>query len=143
VINVKVPLRSLLRKVDERRGELLITFLSALEMAKMGFVRLFQSDNFEEIYIEVIKNLDELSLSRVEEYDTNPEDVLEKMETKTTVDLRDESLDQVEVLGILDGNDELQDEEINFGFNTNLEEVATDEDIENAEITWGLKPQDA
>jgi segregation and condensation protein A len=141
VLNVKVPLRSLLQKVKERRAELLITFLSALEMAKMGFVRLFQTDNFEEIYIEVIKNLDELSLSRIEEYETNPQDVLEKLETKAIVELNDESLDQLEVLNILEGDDELQDEEMGFGFDAS-QEVATDEDIKNAEIAWGLEPQE-
>lgn len=141
-LNIKIPLRSLLRKVGERRSELLITFLSSLEMAKMGFVNLFQSDTFEEIYIEAVRDLDELSLSRVEEYDTNPQDVLEKMESKAKVDLSESGdLEGNEILAILDGDDEPQDEAFSVGSGSELE-MASDEDIKNAELEWGLEPQE-
>jgi segregation and condensation protein A len=69
----KISLRSLLGLKEgsshSLQQELLITFLSCLEMAKMGFVRLFQNQAFDEIYIEAFRNLEELSLSSVEEYE--------------------------------------------------------------------------
>jgi segregation and condensation protein A len=139
VLNVKIPLRSLLKKVDERRSELLITFLSSLEMAKMGFVKLFQSDTFEEIYIEAVRNLEDLSLSRVEEYDTNPEDVLQKMEEKVVIALSDESADNTQSLRILEGEEEFEEESILFGSDES-QDVATDDDITNAELELGLDP---
>jgi segregation and condensation protein A len=134
VLHVKIPLKSLLKKADERRLELVITFLSALELAKMGFVKLFQSDNFEEIYIEAIQNLDELSLSCIEEYDTNPEDPREKIETKVGKDkMVDENWDNTEVFRVLEG------ESIGFG-SIETPDVATDEDIKKAELELGIDP---
>jgi len=143
ILNMKIPLRSLLKKADERRGELLITFLSSLEMAKMGFVRLFQSDTFEEIYIEAVRDLNELSLSRVEEYESNPEDALKKMDAKIAVDIVEETLEgDSGGLGILGGEIELSEESVSFGFSEGRD-VATDEEIKNAEIEWGLNPLEA
>ncbi|MDW8190761.1 MAG: segregation/condensation protein A [Pseudobdellovibrionaceae bacterium] len=69
-VGLQVPLRSLLTSVDQRRQQLLVTFLSVLEMAKMGFVRLFQSDNYREIYIEAITDLAQINVSQVEEFDS-------------------------------------------------------------------------
>jgi hypothetical protein len=48
----------------------LITFLSLLELAKIGIVHLFQSDNFSEIYVETKKPVDRDSISKVETYES-------------------------------------------------------------------------
>ncbi len=54
---------------SDRKGQLLITFLSLLELGKMGFVSLFQTDNFADIHIEPKKNIDTDVLSKVEAYE--------------------------------------------------------------------------
>lgn len=54
----------------DRKGQLLITFLSLLELAKVGLVNLFQSENFEDIHIETKANIDRDVLSRVESYES-------------------------------------------------------------------------
>ncbi len=70
IIGQKTLLSSLLVSLEEKKRQLLITFLSALELAKMGFVHLYQNENFGEIYIETQKAIDDDALSRVEEYNS-------------------------------------------------------------------------
>ncbi len=55
--------------VEEKARQLLITFLSSLELGKMGFVHLYQTEPFSEIWIEATKPIEEDALSRVEEYE--------------------------------------------------------------------------
>ena len=46
------------KQMAEQQGQKLITFLSLLELGKLGFVNLFQSKTFGEIYIHTKKNID-------------------------------------------------------------------------------------
>jgi segregation and condensation protein A len=68
---LRVEFSSLIKEEtpELRKGELLITFLSILELAKMGFVSLFQGDNFSEIHIEAKNEITKDVMSRVETYD--------------------------------------------------------------------------
>lgn len=68
-INQRVAMGDLITAVEDRRRQVLMTFLSALELAKMGFVRLFQTEHQQEIYIEALKEIDANGISRVEEYE--------------------------------------------------------------------------
>ncbi|OFZ17671.1 MAG: hypothetical protein A2Z20_00440 [Bdellovibrionales bacterium RBG_16_40_8] len=52
-----------------RKDQLLITFLSLLELAKIGIVSLFQSEHYADIHIETKKEIDKDSLSKVESYE--------------------------------------------------------------------------
>ena len=54
----------------DSKGRLLITFLSMLELAKLGLVSLFQSENFGEVHIEAQKEVSEDVLSQVENYES-------------------------------------------------------------------------
>lgn len=54
-----------------RTGQILVTFLSLLELAKIGFVSLFQSENFADIHIDAKKPIERDVLERVESYDAN------------------------------------------------------------------------
>lgn len=56
-----------------RTGEILITFLSLLELAKIGFVSLFQAENFSDIHIDAKKAIERDVLDRVEDYETKPD----------------------------------------------------------------------
>ncbi len=68
----RLLLSSLLDKKQDQseRYQLLITFLSVLELAKMGFVRLFQNENFGDIHITPEKPIEGNVIERVEEYDS-------------------------------------------------------------------------
>lgn len=68
-LNQRVAMGDLITAVEDRRRQVLMTFLSALELAKMGFVRLFQTEHQQEIYIEALKEIDASGISRVEEYE--------------------------------------------------------------------------
>jgi segregation and condensation protein A len=54
----------------DRRGRMLITFLSLLELAKIGMVNLFQTDNFQDIHVETKANIDRDAISNVENYES-------------------------------------------------------------------------
>jgi segregation and condensation protein A len=49
-------------------SQILVTFLSLLELAKMNFVSLFQAETFSEIHVETKKEIDRDVLSAVEDY---------------------------------------------------------------------------
>jgi len=69
MVGRQVSLSGLITSIDAKRTQVLITFLSTLELAKMGFVRLFQSDAYQEIYIEAVKPIAGDEISKVEEYE--------------------------------------------------------------------------
>ncbi len=50
-------------------NQVLVTFLSMLELAKMGFVSLFQSGNFQEIYVRTHRIIDGRAVEVIEDYD--------------------------------------------------------------------------
>lgn len=155
ILGVKIPFKSLLDKVGNQRQSLLITFLSSLEMAKMGFVKLFQSENYQEIYLEVLKPIDEISLSRVEEYEHSTaladQNKLDPFESKVNLDDQGQSVfDQGPILNILsEQEDEQEDEQgneqdkglIDFGQTgegVTEAQMATDDDIFQAELDLEL-----
>lgn len=56
---------------EKRSGQILMTFLSLLELAKMGFVSLFQNEAFAEIHVEARKPIDrDVIASQAESYET-------------------------------------------------------------------------
>lgn len=137
-LNIKVPLRSLINQALDQRQSLLITFLSSLEMAKMGFVRLFQSDNFEEIYIEAIRNIDELALSRVEEYDTAGPAIDLIKNSQVALSETEPVAGEDAPLNILTGEESLLEDEGAMSFGGQLIESASDDDILDAELELGM-----
>lgn len=70
-VGVRTAMSALLGKKDpgERRQEVLITFLSLLELAKMGFVKLFQAETFQEIHVQANKEIGSEVAETVHEYD--------------------------------------------------------------------------
>lgn len=51
------------------RTQLLVTFLSMLELGRMGFVTLFQSEIYGDIHIETIRPIERNVLERVQEFE--------------------------------------------------------------------------
>lgn len=66
----RVILMDLVSSAENKGKQLLITFLSALELGKMGFVSLYQSEVYGDIWIDTKKPIEGDAISRVEEYDS-------------------------------------------------------------------------
>ncbi|MGE3759715.1 MAG: ScpA family protein [Pseudobdellovibrionaceae bacterium] len=73
LVGIRITLEELITATDNRHRQVLITFLSLLELGKLGFVNLYQNETYGDIHIEAKKEVVEDAISRVEEYDTNPE----------------------------------------------------------------------
>lgn len=141
VLGQKVAMGDLINATQDRHRQVLITFLSLLELGKMGFVRLFQTDTYTEIYIEAQKEIEEAALSRVEEYEhvDKTDDILNSSpgldaniaDSNIKVDLSDadfENLDP-EIQQAFDLDTETESTE----FTESNTEMATDEEILAAE----------
>ena len=68
IIGQKVVMMDLVTVTENRAQQALITFLSLLELGKMGFVSLFQTEAYADIYVEATKRVEGDVLSSVEEY---------------------------------------------------------------------------
>ncbi len=73
-------------KPDQVRASLLITFLSLLELGKLGLVKVFQTDNYGDIHVEAMAEIDGDVISQVEEYE-----ILDS-EEKATLLFKDEQV---------------------------------------------------
>jgi segregation and condensation protein A len=70
VVGQQVVLKDLIATAEDFRSELLITFLSALELGKMGLVTVFQSEVYGDIYLTAKRTIDASVLERVQEYNS-------------------------------------------------------------------------
>jgi segregation and condensation protein A len=70
IVGARVTLRDLLGAGAVGRTQLLITFLSVLELGRMGFVSVFQNENYGDIHIEARKPIEQDALERVQEFDS-------------------------------------------------------------------------
>ncbi len=75
IVGSRVLLHDLLNiGPDTQRTQLLVTFLSILELGRMGYVSLFQSEVYGDIHIETIKAVERNVLERVQEFDSGDAD---------------------------------------------------------------------
>lgn len=94
IVGQRTTLMSLISAVEDRPRQVLITFLSLLELGKMGFVGLYQADAYGEIYIDPRKEIQTDVISRVEEFDNvNSESIAESLTTTATLPYDDEEFD--------------------------------------------------
>lgn len=70
VMGRRVLFRDLITAKENVSSQVLVTFLSMLELAKMGFVSVFQTEPFADIHIESKQSIDNAAVSRVESYDS-------------------------------------------------------------------------
>jgi segregation and condensation protein A len=122
----RVSFFSLLEGAQERTKQTLITFLSLLELGKLGFATLHQSEIYQDIWVETLKPIGSDVVSSVEEYsqiqgDEKANLMFEKAQAQTL--LEDEEF-------ILKDNFNETDEEESL-FSSS--EMASDEEILNAE----------
>lgn len=74
-VGAKVLLHDLLNIGDQSyRNQLLITFLSMLELGRLGFVTLFQNETYGDLHIELKKPIERNVLERVQEFDSSNAD---------------------------------------------------------------------
>ena len=128
---------------SKSNGNVLITFLSLLELARMGFVSLFQSQNYEDIHVESLKEIDRNVVSRADGF----EEAGNILETTLSASLEITEEDREAVQNDIDTQQEVSVEafaevsesefpdEIEYSLDNKSwsEEAATDEEIAMAE----------
>ncbi len=100
-------------------SQVLLTFLSLLELAKMGFVSVFQTDPFADIHVEAKKAIDRDVISQVESYESV------NAEQKADAIMADAQLSLDEAEGVLP-DDEAGDETV---VQETFADAATDDEI--------------
>lgn len=111
-------------KEKEFRSSLLITFLSLLELGKLGFVKVFQSETYGDIHIEALQAVDKDIISQVEEYEVlDNEEQASGLFAKASM----QNKDQIEIEFENDDDDP-----------ENENKMATDADIDDEEKELGL-----
>jgi segregation and condensation protein A len=115
----------------DKKGQVLITFLSLLELAKIGLVNLFQSDNFTDIHIETKGTIDRDSISNVESYESQVSDVQTSQDIwMSDEDRKNEDAAEAETtaqMTLASQNAEVEE----------FVAAATDEEIESEEKLYG------
>jgi segregation and condensation protein A len=146
IVGRKVTLMELVTTTEERARQVLITFLSLLELGKMGFVGLYQSEAYTDIWVDPKKPIETDVLARVEEYDSMRADEVaakmmedsKKLSQEDLVDLSDET---AATAASADGNAEeslqldfqLADESFIEDVEIPSEDMASDDEIFAAE----------
>lgn len=149
IVGQQVAMSDLFNKslsdMKERSRNALITFLSLLELGKMEFVSLYQTETYGEIYINTRKPIEDDVVSRAENYDNiNADQIAESMMMKNKNLLSEEEVESIE----METQFELQDGSVdNIQMSMNLDEnsdsyeladdIATDDDILAAEQDLG------
>ena len=115
----------------DKKGQLLITFLSLLELAKIGLVKVFQSQNFEDIHIETHGEINEKAISNIEKYESQAQDVIGGGDIWLSDE--DRKIDMTENRPTTD----LPLFQAATSEEEELVQAATDEEIENEEKLYG------
>lgn len=138
LVGQKIAMSSLITSIDEKRKEVLITFLSTLELAKAGFVSLFQTETYAEIYIEAKMPIENNMIEKVEEYETlNAEDIAQAMMIKAQK--IDEQFLEEEYIEEIIHEEKMEAEESESEVPREMaDEMATDDEILNAEKELGV-----
>lgn len=137
------------------RTQLLVTFLSMLELGRMGYVSIFQTDTYGDIHIQTLKPIERNVLERVQEFDSGDaesiaksiinEAIEEKIDIQEAMTIAHEMVDEGQQLSLGQEPEHIADlefaEALNLGETLAPEGVATDEDILAAELEldrgWG------
>ncbi len=139
IVGQRITLAELVSATEEKARQTLITFLSLLELGKMGFVGLYQSETYGDIWVDTKKPIETDVLARVEEYDSMRADEVaaKMMEDSKKIEADDEFL-------LSDAEDSLETQSAQLSLDLTQElsedlntEVASDEDILAAESELG------
>ncbi len=127
--------------VKEKSRNMLITFLSLLELGKMEFISIYQTENYGDIYVTAKQPITDDVVSRAENYDNlNSDQVAAQMMSKST-SLTDAEVAEIEadtdfVLADTDTEDGQAQTQLAFASEelTATDDMATDEEIFAAEL---------
>lgn len=122
----RVSFFSLLEGAQEKTKQTLITFLSLLELGKLGFASLHQSEIYQDIWVETLKPIGSDVVSSVEEYSQIQGDEKANLMFEKA---QQQSLLEEEEFILKDNFNESDEEESLFSSS----EMASDEEILNAE----------
>lgn len=136
IIGRKITLMELVTTIENRSRQVLITFLSLLELGKMELVSLYQTETYSDIWVEAKKDISGEELSRVEEYDSiDADEIANKMMERARKDAAAETEVNEEFV-LTDAEDSGQ---LSLSANedndlaSDFDEVANDEEILAAE----------
>ena len=142
VVGQRVILRDLITSYEDIKSELLITFLSALEMGKMGLVSVYQSEVYGPIYITPKREITEDAIGRVEEYDSqDSESVADSMMIDAEEDDSWE-LGDAEEDGPQNENPQMELAGSAGDDNERFIDIATDDEIDQAEKDLNIEEND-
>ncbi len=127
-IGARIGMSDLIDNLSEKRRQVLITFLSLLELGKMGFVSLYQADTYQEIYIQANKPIETNVLDRVEEYDSMRAD-----EIAATMMEKAQKIEDVDAVDFVMPDEVDPDEQLAFEEPTDDSDMASDDEILAAE----------
>ncbi len=100
VVGRRVVFRDLITDRVQPAKQVLVTFLSVLELAKMGFISVFQTEPLADIYIEPKRTVDRDIVSQVESYDSvNAEQAADMILAKAQLSLDESELSVEDVTG--------------------------------------------
>ncbi|MBL7543964.1 MAG: segregation/condensation protein A [Bdellovibrionaceae bacterium] len=144
-MGTRSTLNELVDVTEDRMRQVLITFLSVLELAKLGFVGLYQTETYGDIWIDLKKPIEKDVVSRVEEYESI-DSKADKLFAEAANDSAASSVlvDDVESEGggefvLLDAEDQLVDVNVE---SVSEEEMATDDEILAAELELARSTND-
>lgn len=129
------------------KTKLLITFLSLLELGKIGFVKLLQSETYGDIHVETLQSVSKDVISQVEEYEVlDLEENANQLFAKSSLQ-EEVSFDDEDDLATKADEDDVSDISVDDILASTKEEVlaldaATDEEIEQEEKELGLLASD-
>ncbi|MFZ3229227.1 MAG: segregation/condensation protein A [Pseudobdellovibrio sp.] len=134
-------LRTDLGERIERSRQALITFLSLLELGKLGYVGIYQTENYGDIHIQTKKAIEGDVLSKVEEYGNMDADHVAQALFAKSAKLSAEELEMIDQEDDVLENLDIQ--QMSFGDQVSAiaDDVASDEEILAAEIELGHHQQ--
>ncbi len=141
----RVTFRELLTATEDRTRQILITFLSLLELGKMGFVSLYQAEAYGDIHVDTKKDIATDVISRVEEFNGLKSEDAARAAELLIQRAEEEALSAASLAmddSILVESRELGDLEKASISSLSVEDMASDEDIlaAEAEIFSDLEP---
>lgn len=131
-IGTRRTLNELVVGGENRMRQVLITFLSVLELAKLGFVGLYQSETYGDLWIDLKKPIENDVVSRVEEYesiDSKADSLFAEADADAQTVLPGN--ENAEEFVLVDAEDRLENEDESI---VNPEDMASDDDILRAEL---------
>lgn len=155
IVGTRIVMSDLLGVGGEaNRTQLLVTFLSMLELGRMGYVSLFQSEVYGDIHIETKKPVERNVLERVQEFETGDADAIAQGIINHAIEERIEEHEvpvapenaehefQLSFDGPEIGIERIPEGEVAAGESIEAGDIATDDEILAAEFELDGAPQE-